>query len=55
VFVNGTQVGAGGTDGGGGSLVISSFEQLLDAMTARAAGESSQSTPTTTQVQIWKA
>jgi hypothetical protein len=55
VFVNGMQIGASGTDGGGGSLVVSSFEQLLEAMSAWAADVSGQSAPAAAQVQIWKA
>jgi type VI secretion system secreted protein VgrG len=55
VFANGMQIGGSGSDGGGGSLVVSSFEQLLEAMSAWAAHASSAAQPAATQVQIWNA
>jgi type VI secretion system secreted protein VgrG len=55
VFVNGLQVDYGGSTVGGGALVISSFEQLLEAMSAQAANTASSSVTGATQVQIWRA
>jgi len=57
VFVNGQQISAAGPTltSGIGSLNESTFESLLKAMSAWAAGTSDQSGQTVTQVQIWNA
>jgi type VI secretion system secreted protein VgrG len=57
VYVNGQQIGATGPTSNSriGSLIVSTFRSLLQAMRAWTAGTSDQSGQVVTQVQIWNA